>query len=447
MSGRKTPPPAVVVLAEGVERWPSLSAAAKQRLLVAVATSKRSEKQSAVRLLELAQEDTNRGASRKVSQLGRPAAGRGGGGMDMASGRSDKYSRARQGARTMQMLDLGEEKQLQRQTAAAVAPKKKEAARRKREPVPDPFAGAVQAQEDGTAVYYQDRRKQWPYTASAAGASLLQRLLAEATPLLRLALQVVSGEERDDPDGAELRREGERIYAQKPNMRAGGITWSQENYAHLGLQAEYLRLKSIQRITEGTVAMERAYNAGAFAALRDARTKTPFRVASLGGGPGFELLAVREFCAARLPQAEPQLLSLDLQGAWRPCCEALGLRFEVWDVMDGDGLLGKTGWPAIDLAVISYVYYHYMSNEHCADWLARLLHAGAVKAVLIISRFEDLSQNLDAVARRGVHEWLPCSFPNVPFEDQKAATQAEADKSYRQRGTAFDYSAEQLRIQ
>ena len=71
--------------------------------------------------------------------------------------------------------------------------------------------------------------------------------------------------------------------------------------------------------------------------------------------------------------------------------------------MDGDGLLGKTGWPAIDLAVISYVYYHYMSNEHCADWLARLLHAGAVKAVLIISRFEDLSQNLDAVARRGVH--------------------------------------------
>ena len=92
-------------------------------------------------------------------------------------------------------------------------------------------------------------------------------------------------------------------------MRAGGITWSQENYAHLGLQAEYLRLKSIQRITEGTVAMERAYNAGAFAALRDARTKTPFRVASLGGGPGFELLAVREFCAARLPQAEPHTCS------------------------------------------------------------------------------------------------------------------------------------------
>ena len=60
MSGRKTPPPAVVVLAEGVERWPSLSAAAKQRLLVAVATSKRSEKQSAVRLLELATCDCGR---------------------------------------------------------------------------------------------------------------------------------------------------------------------------------------------------------------------------------------------------------------------------------------------------------------------------------------------------------------------------------------------------
>lgn len=80
------------------------------------------------------------------------------------------------------------------------------------------------------------------------------------------------------------------------------------------------------------------------------------------------------------------------QGAWKPCAKALGIRFGVWDVNDGVGLLGKTGgWESIDLAVISYVYYHYMSSEHCADWLARLLNSGAIKAVLIISRFEDLS--------------------------------------------------------
>ena len=32
--------------------------------------------------------------------------------------------------------------------------------------------------------------------------------------------------------------EGAQIYAQKPNLGAEGITWSQENYGHLGLQVE-----------------------------------------------------------------------------------------------------------------------------------------------------------------------------------------------------------------
>ena len=41
--------------------------------------------------------------------------------------------------------------------------------------------------------------------------------------------------------------------------------------------------------------MQRAYNAGAFRHLtgEGAKGSVPFRVASLGGGPGFELVAVR----------------------------------------------------------------------------------------------------------------------------------------------------------
>ena len=37
--------------------------------------------------------------------------------------------------------------------------------------------------------------------------------------------------------GGGMQREGAQIYAQKPNLGQRGITWSQENYAHLGLQA------------------------------------------------------------------------------------------------------------------------------------------------------------------------------------------------------------------
>ena len=98
-----------------------------------------------------------------------------------------------------------------------------------------------------------------------------------------------------------MQREGAQIYAQKPNLGQRGITWSQENYAHLGLQArsppdlplisphlhrgpgsplppaltprsplaqaEYLRLKSVQRFTEAYVAMQRLHNAGGLSLL------------------------------------------------------------------------------------------------------------------------------------------------------------------------------------
>ena len=86
-------------------------------------------------------------------------------------------------------------------------------------------------------------------------------------------------------------------------------------------------------------------------------------------------------CARQL-----ELISLDLATEWRPCAEGLGLRFAPWDVNDGDGVLRAAGWPKIDVAIISYVLYHYMSNEHCADWLARRVVAGDIGHVLIISR-------------------------------------------------------------
>ena len=106
----------------------------------------------------------------------------------------------------------------------------------------------------------------------------------------------------------------ERIYAQKPNLGAHGVTWSQENYAHKGLQIEYLRLKSIQRFTETWAALQRCYNAGGFAYLETpavaeegecpgdegAGEDTIYRVASLGGGPGFELLAIKAFFAEKV---------------------------------------------------------------------------------------------------------------------------------------------------
>ena len=266
----------------------------------------------------------------------------------------------------------------------------------------DPFDGAIVADTSasGGATYFQDRNKRWAYRTNKEGHLLLKGMIEQASPLLRAAFR------RAEASGGK--EEGERIYAQKPNLSGAGITWSQQNYAHLGLQAEYLRLKSVQRFTEAFAAMQRVRNVGGLAAIRasaaaaaaraGAAAETPktaraetaraettgtkaagakeagakaagakeagakeagakeagaqqvasapkLRVASLGGGPGFELLAVRAFLERECPETALDLISLDLEESWRPCAEELGVRFSVWDVNDGEGLLAKVNDP------------------------------------------------------------------------------------------------------
>ena len=308
------------------------------------------------------------------------------------------------------------------------------------------FAGAVVPDADGNgADYFQDRRKQWAYRTDGAGLALLRGMIATASPLLDKCISAME----ESGEAERVRAEGEQIYAKKPNLGAKGVTWSQDNYAHPGLQLEYLRLKSIQRYTEGYACMQRAFNAGAFAHLHHrvgSPGSIPFRVASLGGGPGFELLAIRDFCTEHLPATTPELKSLDLAEEWRPCAEGLGLGFNTWDVNDGEGLMSAAGMERIDLAVIScaphldspsalctrprpsgahrrppprahaharlfawararprrYVFYHYMSNEHCFEWLASRLRGGSLGAVIIVSRFENLGTQIQALQERGV---------------------------------------------
>lgn len=107
-----------------------------------------------------------------------------------------------------------------------------------------------------------------------------------------------------------LRREGEGIYARKPNKITNNVTWSQEEYAHLGFQHQYLALKSVQRFTETWALLERAHRAGLFEKILGSSDVSEEKsitarigkckgkrilVASLGGGPGFELLALEKF--------------------------------------------------------------------------------------------------------------------------------------------------------
>ena len=227
--------------------------------------------------------------------------------------------------------------------------------------------GMVYDMGGGVCTYFQDRMRQYPFATGTAGLSLLRRLLVVNRRVFALSDARVLA--TDDPDRTE--REGEHLYVNKPSLRsapkgAGLGTWSDEEYAHPGLQALYLRLKSFQRFTESWALYERAAARGIFdpwvrpadgttadgttadGATADGTTadklaadggtdaesvgarsasgerrgdrpaeRPKLCVASLGGGPGYELLALSWYLrqlaikrGVRPPRLD--LVSLDL---------------------------------------------------------------------------------------------------------------------------------------
>lgn len=243
------------------------------------------------------------------------------------------------------------------------------------------FDGVVLAPSlSGRTTYFQDRNKRWPFYTTAPGHGHLVRLIGAASRLVAVAdaqLALLA-------DAASQRSEGQFIYARKPNKKSEDVTWSQDEYAHAGLQREYVRFKSVQRFTETWAALERAHAKGGLRAaeVAEERGGGACRVASLGGGPGFELFAFRLYFETFFPRVTLQCVSLDLAEAWRPFCAELDVEFGVWDVGDGEGMLEKAGGP-VDYAVISYVLHHYMGNKKCADWVGKWLNGPPPPAALV----------------------------------------------------------------
>jgi hypothetical protein len=402
--------------------------------------------------------------------------------------------------------------------------------------------GMVYDMGGGVCTYFQDRMRQYPFATGAAGLSLLRRLLVVNRRVFALSDARVLA--TDDP--RRTAREGERLYVEKPSQRsapkgAGVGTWSDEEYAHPGLQALYLRLKSFQRFTESWALYERAAALGIFdpwvrpagvhvsaqgataqgataqgataqgasaegatddklaadgftsAESVGARSASGERcgerplerpklcVASLGGGPGYELLALawylRELATKRgVRPPRLDLVSLDLQPSWDPFVRALPepmggesesehamegadttYRFAQWDIKAGVGACEAAG-SAIDLCLISNVLV-YCTDEPSADVLTSLLQSG-VRAILVNERNGE-QRMVGMVQKRGVvvcklldqssaagrddrqllflPEGTPApspvprdlehTFPNVPYEEaKKGSNDARIDR-------------------
>lgn len=109
--------------------------------------------------------------------------------------------------------------------------------------------GMVYQLADGSVRYFQDRGRKYPFDAGQEALPLLRGLLATNQRVFALSRERVEA----TGDAARTLKHGEALYADKPTMKAhhgARGTWSDEEYAHPGLQAVYLRLKSFQRFTE-----------------------------------------------------------------------------------------------------------------------------------------------------------------------------------------------------
>lgn len=125
------------------------------------------------------------------------------------------------------------------------------------------FDNIVVKTQDG-CVYYQDAKKKWKHYTTAEGYQLLLDLLRLTHKTMVYCTDEMTKAGMDVE--AELEK-GKEVYTEKPSRQTEAITWSQQDYATLGLQYHYLRLKSIQRFTETYNMMHRAYNKGIFQGL------------------------------------------------------------------------------------------------------------------------------------------------------------------------------------
>ena len=162
----------------------------------------------------------------------------------------------------------------------------------------------------------------------------------------------------------------------------------------------------------------RAHNLGIlYSVYRDPQPRT-IRVASLAGGPGLELYALREFFSRYYPHIKVECISLDLGEGWRPYAEELGIEFVAWDVDDGKGLKEKLGGD-IDFAIVSYALYMYMSKSKTLKWLSKAILDNTIPMLFVNSRMKDLSKHISQMKSYGIVKTDLIDLPGNKKDDRQ----------------------------
>jgi hypothetical protein len=236
-------------------------------------------------------------------------------------------------------------------------------------------------------IYYADFKKKYKFFTGEEGFNFLKHAYFKLQKLLDHNMILIKKKHKNRTN--EIISIGKRIYIDKTSLKkkksgyGSGefVTWTDEEYNHLGLQRYYLIVKTYQRFTEIWSLLERSHYSGVFK-----NTPEKLVVCSIGGGPGIEGYTLKMFLKKYYPKKKLKFITLDLAETWKEYIPIWDKDFLFYKYdMYQDDLFKKIDVSSIDFIIISNVLVMYMTNEKSYQLIKSLLDNG-VKNILINSR-------------------------------------------------------------
>jgi hypothetical protein len=178
--------------------------------------------------------------------------------------------------------------------------------------------------------------------------------------------------------------EAKHIYDTKSNLTKGE-TWSKDEYNNPAFLLFYCLNKSVQRYTECWSAMISAYKYTLINHMFDTKK---INVISLAGGPGYEMLAIRDFFSFVSPKTKLHLTSIDLSENWKEYVPD-NIDFISCDLKEKSCIANESLNNA-NIIVISYAWYMYFKSDHALNNKLRHLVKQKNAVVLILERKIDI---------------------------------------------------------
>ena len=243
---------------------------------------------------------------------------------------------------------------------------------------------------DKQYIYYQDLSKKWKQFTNKKGFELLLNCFKKLQLMLKHNSYLIL---KNNFNYKKIISDGYKIYKNKTSLKNTSksygtgeyVTWTKEEYAHLGMQRYYLIVKSFQRFSETWSLLERSRSFGVFN-----RLPKLINFVSVGGGPGFECYTFELFIKEYYPDKKCQFFNLDLEPKWGEYTKKLGknYQFHTWDLYKDD-LYNTIGVKKVHYIMISNVLVMYMTNNFSYNLIKEYLDKGT-RAIFINSRSKEI---------------------------------------------------------